>query len=89
MEIETVNEQSQQMQIITNVVGMLDTLDFYSQLESQYYCSIRIQSLHYDHLESFYRTYAYELLINNSITVFLDCIQRIVSFVIHQIIDDP
>lgn len=88
MEIETVNDESEEMRIITNIVGMLDTLDFYSQLESQYYRSIRIGSCHHDYLESFYRTYAYELLINSSITVFLDCIQRIVSFVTHLINDD-
>lgn len=44
MEIETVNDESEEMRIITNIVGMLDTLDSYSQLESQYYRSIRIRS---------------------------------------------
>ena len=80
MEIDHSPYNLEVLRQVSNIISMLDILGFYPQLETRHYASLRKFIFIHDHfIEAFYRTYAYELLINNDITVFLNCIQKIID----------
>ena len=82
MEIDHSPYNLEVLRQVSNIISMLDILGFYPQLETRHYASLRKFIFIHDHfIEAFYRTYAYELLINNDITVFLNCIQKIIDIV--------
>lgn len=82
MEIDRSPYNPEVLRQVSNIISMLDILGFYPQLETRHYASLRKFDFIHDHfIEAFYRTYAYELLINNDITVFLNCIQKIIDIV--------
>lgn len=67
---------------VSNVINMCDVLELYSDLQKQYFLSIRNQTYFcHSKIEAFYRIYAYDLLRKLDISHFIMVISQIVQIV--------
>ena len=81
MEVEREGFDSCLVKQINTIVEMIDVLDFYAELETRYFNTIREILISASCVEEYYRSYAYNLLTRNTLPVFLDCIHNIIRFV--------